>query len=141
MLMHASCAGREDMGILLTGPSGSGKSDLLLRLLDRGFMLVADDQVEIGADGLARAPDALAGLLEVAGLGLLRLPFIKEVRPVLVAELGASAPRLPRPERDGVLDLPRLRLDPRGASAAARLSLAFDCLLGRASMTVGAFAA
>jgi HPr kinase/phosphorylase len=141
MLMHASCAGREDMGILLTGPSGSGKSDLLLRLLDRGFMLVADDQVDIGADGLARAPDSLAGLLEVAGLGLMRLPFIKEVRPVLVAELGPSAPRLPRPERDGVLDLPRLRLDPRGASAAARLALAFDCLLGRASMAVGAFAA
>ena len=69
MLMHASCAGREDKGILLTGPPGSGKSDLLLRLLDRGFMLVADDQVDIGADGLARAPDSLAGLLEVAGLG------------------------------------------------------------------------
>jgi HPr kinase/phosphorylase len=141
MLMHASCAGREDKGILLTGPPGSGKSDLLLRLLDRGFMLVADDQVDIGADGLARAPDSLAGLLEVAGLGLMRLPFIKEVQPVLVAELGPSVPRLPRPERDGVLGVPRLQLDPRGASAAARLALAFDCLLGRASMTVGAFAA
>jgi HPr kinase/phosphorylase len=141
MLMHASCAGREDKGILLTGPPGSGKSDLLLRLLDRGFMLVADDQVDIGADGLARAPDSLAGLLEVAGLGVMRLPFIKEVQPVLVAELGPSVPRLPRPERDGVLGVPRLQLDPRGASAAARLALAFDCLLGRASMTVGAFAA
>jgi HPr kinase/phosphorylase len=141
MLMHASCAGREDKGILLTGPSGSGKSDLLLRLLDRGFMLVADDQVDIGADGLARAPDTLAGLLEVAGLGLMRLPFLKEIRPVLVAELGPSVLRLPGPERDTMLGLPRLRLDPRGASAAARLALAFDCLLGRASMTVGAFAA
>src|ERR1700710_250865 len=137
MLMHASCAGREDKGILLTGPSGSGKSDLLLRLLDRGFMLVADDQVDIGADGLARAPDTLAGLLEVAGLGLMRLPFLKEIRPVLVAELGPSVPRLPAPERDTMRGLPRPRLDPRGASAAARLALAFDCLLGRASMTVG----
>ena len=103
--------------------------------------VVADDQVDIGADGLARAPDTLAGLLEVAGLGLMRLPFLKEIRPVLVAELGPSVPRLPGPERDTMLGLPRLRLDPRGASAAARLALAFDCLLGRASMTVGAFAA
>jgi HPr kinase/phosphorylase len=141
MLMHASCAGREDKGILLTGPSGSGKSDLLLRLLDRGFMLVADDQVDIGADGLARAPDTLAGLLEVAGLGLMRLPFLKEIRPVLVAELGPSVPRLPGPERDTMLGLPRLRLDPRGASAAARGARAVDCQHGRASMTVGAFAA
>jgi HPr kinase/phosphorylase len=140
MLMHASCAAREGWGVLLTGAPGSGKSDLLLRLLDRGFVLVADDQVEIGTDGMARPPEALAGLLEVRGLGLMRLPFLAAARPVLVAELVAGpAPRLPEPKRDSRLRLPAIAIDPRPASAAQLLALAFDSVMGRAIQSAGAF--
>ena len=69
MQIHASCAARETVGVLLTGPAGCGKkSDLLLRLLDRGFVLVADDRVDI-EDGIASPPATLACLLQVRGPG------------------------------------------------------------------------
>jgi HPr kinase/phosphorylase len=140
MLMHASCAARDGCGVLLTGEPGSGKSDLLLRLLDRGFVLVADDQVEIGTDGMARPPQALAGLLEVRGLGVMRLPFLDVVRPVLLAELVAGpVARLPEPRRDRLLGLPTFAIDPRPASAAQVLALAFETVTGRATQSVGAF--
>jgi HPr kinase/phosphorylase len=111
-----------------------------LRLLDRGFVLVADDQVEIGTDGMARPPQALAGLLEVRGLGLMRLPFLDVVRPVLLAELVAGpVARLPEPRRDRLLGLPTFAIDPRPASAAQVLALAFETVTGRATQSVGAF--
>ena len=66
MQIHASCAAREGHGVLLLGPSGSGKSDLLLRLLDRGFALVADDRVDLQS-GMASAPATLAGCWKCVG--------------------------------------------------------------------------
>lgn len=141
MLMHASCAARDDLGLLLTGAPGAGKSDLLLRLLDRGFALVADDQVEIDPQGWARAPQALAGLLEIRGLGIMRLPFRDRARPVLVAALTPGpVPRLPLPQRAAGLDLPLIALDPRPASAAQKLDLAFEAAIGRMPQQAGAFA-
>lgn len=138
--MHASCAARDGLGILLTGAPGSGKSDLLLRLMDRGFSLVADDQVDIGTDGMARPPLALEGLLEVRGLGLMQFPFIAPVRPVLVAQLvQGPAPRLPASRWDSRLTLPVIEIEPFHASAAQRLALAFDSVLGRVPQRVGAF--
>jgi len=125
--------------VLLTGPAGAGKSDLLLRLLSRGFSLVADDRVEI--DGMrARAPAALAGLLEVRGLGIVRLPCVAEAELVLAVELTRDVPRLPSPARHQTFDLPLLRLDPEPASAPDRVALALDCVLGRVPQLAGAFA-
>ena len=138
--VHGSCAARDGKGVLLTGPAGAGKSDLLLRLLSRGFSLVADDRVEI--DGLrARAPVALAGLLEVRGLGIVRLPCVAEAELVLAVELTRDVPRLASPARHQVFDLPLLRLDPEPASAPDRVALALDCVLGRVPQLAGAFAA
>jgi HPr kinase/phosphorylase len=140
MQIHGSCAARDGAGVLLLGPPGSGKSDLVLRLLDRGFVLVADDRVEI-EEGVARAPARLAGLLEVRGLGILRLPHLATARLALVAELGALHARLPEPAWHPALDLPLMTLDPGAASAAARLALALDCALGRVQQYAGAFVA
>lgn len=131
---------REGDGVLLIGPAGSGKSDLALRLLGRGFRLVADDRVDI-ADGLASPPASLAGLLEVRGLGIVRLPYAVSVRLALVVELGPAAERLPMPEHHTGLDLPLIRLDPASASAPDRIILALDCALGRLGQVAGAFAA
>ena len=138
MQLHASCAARGGQGVLLLGPSGSGKSDLLLRLLDRGFALVADDRVEV-ADGVASAPSALAGLIEIRGLGVLKLPHVSCAPVALAVELAAGE-RLPYPERHPVHGCPLIRIEPFATSAAQRVALALDCVLGRTQPVAGAFA-
>ena len=126
--------------MLLIGPPGAGKSDLLLRLLGRGFDLVADDQVDI-LDGQVTAPPPLAGLLEVRGLGLLRLPHLPAARLALVADLSSHGERLPPPTRHATLDRPLVHIDAQAASAPDRVIMALDCALGRVSQLAGAFAA
>jgi HPr kinase/phosphorylase len=137
MQIHASCAAREGYGVLLLGPSGAGKSDLLLRLLDYGFGLVADDQVCIES-GFASAPAALAGLLEVRGLGIFRLPFVHRVPLVLIIEL-ATGLRMPSPAQHSELRLPLVLIDPALCSAPARVALSLDCILERVDQIAGAF--
>lgn len=139
MQVHGSCAARAGAGVLLIGPPGCGKSDLLLRLLDRGFVLVADDRVEID-DGVARAPAALAGLLEIRGLGIIRLPHLAAVRLALAARLaaGQEVERLPA-YAGRAHGVPEILLDPRPASAAAVLDRALDAAVGRLAMHAGAF--
>jgi HPr kinase/phosphorylase len=124
---------------LIIGPPGSGKSDLTLRLLSRGFQLVADDQVDV-TDGIARAPASLAGLLEARGVGIVRLPFVDQARLALVVELGRSVERLPSPEMDAALGVPVVRLDGHVASLPDTVILALDCALGRVAQVAGAFA-
>lgn len=139
--VHASCVARDGHGVLLLGPSGAGKSDLALRLLSHGFILVADDRVDITGD-VASAPASLAGLLEVRGLGIVRLPrHTDSARLALIAELGPPAARLPFPAQHTTLHLPLIRLDPAAASAPDRVALALDCVLGCAGQVAGAFAA
>jgi HPr kinase/phosphorylase len=140
MQIHGSCASRSGDGVLLIGPAGAGKSDLLLRLLARGFDLVADDRVEV-AEGVARPVESLAGLLEVQGLGIVRLPHVTAARLALVVDLGEPAERMPSPARHEALHLPMTRLDARLASAPERVALALDCALGRIAQVAGAFAA
>ncbi|HEY2619226.1 MAG TPA: aldolase [Acetobacteraceae bacterium] len=140
MQIHGSCASRTGDGVLLIGPPGAGKSDLLLRLLARGFDLVADDRVEI-VDSIARPVVALAGLLEVRGLGIVRLPYVASTRLALAVELVGSAARLPGPTRDDRLGLQLVQIDPQAASAPERVALALDCALGRVTQLAGAFMA
>lgn len=143
MRLHASCAARATTqggdAILLLGPPGSGKSDFLLRLLKHGFALVADDQVII-EDGAARPPESLAGLLEVRGLGLFRLPYLASAQLRLVIQLGRSENRLPVPRIHAVLSLPEITLDPALISAPERAALALDAACGRVTQLAGAFA-
>lgn len=145
MHWHASCASRQHQpggdALLLLGASGAGKSDLLLRLIDRGFVLVADDQVII-EEGLARPPASLAGLLEVRGLGLFCLPYVAPARVRLVVLLGAPpADRLPMPRLHETLGVPEISMDASCPSAVARLVLALEAACGRITQHAGAFAA
>ncbi len=125
---------------MLMGPSGSGKSDLVLRLLSRGFDLIADDRVDIEG-GVASAPAALAGLLEVRGLGLMHMPHRPAAALALVVTLGPAPARLPLPSRHATLDLPQVGIDAAAASAPDRVALALDCALGRVTQHTGAFVA
>jgi HPr kinase/phosphorylase len=128
--LHASCVQLGGVGVVLLGASGVGKSDLALRLIDTGALLVADDQlrVETGPSGLLGRPaENLAGLLEVRGLGIVRLPHCRVSPLGLVVELDVAspAPRLPEPSTYPLLGiaLRHLRLDPRQASAVAKIRL------------------
>ena len=142
MQIHGSCVAREGAAVLVTGPPGSGKSDLVLRLIDRGYMLVADDRVDIDGRGAASPPPPLAGLLEVRGLGIVRMPHHAGIKIALHVELGPAGARLPPVAmRDERLGVPVVRLDPTLASAPARVSLALDCALGRVEQVAGSFAA
>ncbi|WP_431281061.1 HPr kinase/phosphorylase [Humitalea sp. 24SJ18S-53] len=146
--LHGSAAAWNAEGVLLLGRPGAGKSDLVLRLLDHGFRLVADDQVVLSdRDGIATAdaPDALAGMLEVRGLGLLTglAHGPAAIRLVVDCVERAEEPRLPEP-RDwthGSARVPRVALHAIDSSAPQKVMAAMDCLAGRRSMVVGAFAA
>src|SRR5947209_5189289 len=109
--LHGSCVSRDGDAVLVVGPPGSGKSDLVLRLLSHGFELVADDQVDI-TDDIASCPAELAGLLEVRGVGIVRLPYQTQARLVLVVELDRRNERMPEPMRHPDLHLPVVRIDP-----------------------------
>jgi HPr kinase/phosphorylase len=99
-LLHASCVDLSGTGVVLVGPSGSGKSDLALRLIDGGARLIADDLVVIERTGdqlTARSPEAIAGLIEVRGLGIRRLPHEPVAAVGLVVDLGLPhADRMPQ---------------------------------------------
>ncbi len=138
MLIHASCAARRGAGVLLTGPPGSGKSDLLLRLLDRGFTLVADDQVDV-CSGTAQPPPALAGLIEIRGIGVVEMTYTAPVNLALCVKL-ETPERLPS-ARVSLLSIPLVTIDPSSASAAQKVEVALDCALGHAQQRVGAFTA
>lgn len=136
--VHATCIGlrrgRAWAGVLLRGPSGAGKSDLALRLIDSGARLIADDQTHLERTGralIATAPPALAGLLEVRGVGIVRLaPAQRLARAplALLVDLVAAerVERLPELARESVLGitLPVVALAAFEASAPAKLRLA-----------------
>src|SRR5712691_5925657 len=90
LLIHATAVAIDGHAVLLRGPSGCGKSDLGLRLIDAGGRLVADDQSELWRRGDAlfvRAPATIAGLLEVRGVGIVRLDALDEAPVALIADL------------------------------------------------------
>lgn len=136
--VHATCvalrAGRNWRGILLRGPSGAGKSDLALRLIEGGSRLVADDQTALVRQGrglVATPPGTLAGLLEVRGVGIVKLGRAQLLARATIVLLVDLVPpdrieRLPDRSRETLLgvDLPVVALAPFEASSPAKLRLA-----------------
>jgi serine kinase of HPr protein (carbohydrate metabolism regulator) len=131
ILVHATAIAIDGRAVLLRGPSGAGKSDLALRLIDAGARLVADDQVELRRAGgrvLVKAPAAIAGLMEVRGVGILQVEPLREAALAMCVDLVPSAEveRLPEIRCEDVLGLavPSIALSPFEASAAAKLRFA-----------------
>lgn len=128
--LHASCVAKEGRGILIYGRSGSGKSDLALRLIDRGATLVSDDYTIVRrVEGrlLARAPTNIEGKLEVRGLGILGFDHMADVPVSLYVDLNLDVERLPdarEPVWVAGLQLPVIALNALEASAPVKVETA-----------------
>jgi HPr kinase/phosphorylase len=130
-------------GLLLRGLSGSGKSDLALRLIDAGARLVSDDQTELRRDGndvIMQAPQTIAGRIEVRGVGILRVPTVSRVPLSLVVDLvdPDRVERLPEPQFCEILQrsIPLLALAPFEASTPAKIRHALAALEARAEVPI-----
>jgi len=139
--IHGTAVALNGDGVLLRGPSGSGKSDLALRLIDDGARLVADDQTELHAlAGGVRmsAPATIAGRLEVRGLGIVPVPWQASAPLRLVIDLcpAGEIERMPMPAWCHFFDddIPLLALAPFESSAPAKLRAALRALPAAAVM-------
>lgn len=126
--LHASAVAIDGLAVLIEGRSGAGKSDLALRLIDRGATLVADDRTavrRVAGKLIAAAPPTIAGRLEVRGLGIVPLPHV-EAEVALVIRLADAPERLPEAalRRIAGVAVRELALDPRPASAPIVVELA-----------------
>lgn len=132
-IRHAGLIARRQDGVwrgaLIEGPSGIGKSDLALRALDAGFRLVADDRVVMFAAAgrlYGKAPETLAGLIEVRGLGVIdaaALPFCQVALVIRCVEDPAAVERLPDPRSETIkgVSVPVFDLWPREPAAPAKI--------------------
>ena len=130
--VHGTSVASDGRAVLLTGRSGAGKSDLALRLLDRGFRLVSDDQTILSRAGgrlIASAPAQIRGKMEIRGLGILEMETETDVPVALVVELTSEIERVPDNGRERQIlgvSLPLVSIDAMTASAPSKVALALD---------------
>jgi len=130
--LHASTVAKDGRAVLITGPSGSGKSDLTLRLLDRGFTLVSDDRTIVRKEGdrlVSSAPPQIAGKLEIRGIGIVDMDRTDNVPLALIVELTSELQRMPDDSRERPIlgvSLPLVTIDAMTASAPSKVELALE---------------
>jgi HPr kinase/phosphorylase len=128
--LHATCVSHGGKGVLLFGESGSGKSDLALRLIDEGAVLVGDDQVQVRRQNgalLASPSERIHGMIEARGIGILHLPHEKDAVVRLAVRLAGreEVERLPQPQFWSCLEVqvPLLSLHAFDISTAAKIRM------------------
>lgn len=130
--IHATTVAVGGKAVLICGRSGSGKSDLALRLIDRGGSLVSDDYTYTRrVDGrlLASAPKTIRGKIEVRGIGIVEYPCAEDVPVCLCLDLDRAAERLPEApqlRRIAGVDIPVVPLNALEGSAPIKVELALQ---------------
>lgn len=131
-VLHASCVAKDGRAILISGRSGAGKSDLALRLIDRGAKLVSDDYTvvrRVNGRLLASAPQNIEGKIEVRGIGVVALDAVRDVPVCLAVDLDRAVERLPElhdPLVIAGMKVPVIGLNGLEASAPVKVELALD---------------
>ena len=134
--LHASCVAIGGAAVLIEGRPGSGKSDLALRLIDRGAVLVSDDYTVLMRDQarlLALAPANIAGRIEVRGIGIVDIPHADRVPVALLVRLTDAVTRMPEDALDrriAGITIPITEVDAFTASAPIKVELALKRALG-----------
>jgi HPr kinase/phosphorylase len=109
LIVHATSVVFKDKGVLIVGPSGSGKSALALSMIALGSMLVADDRTKLASrEGalFASSPVTIKGLIEARGVGIITLPQVQGARIQLVIDMSRiEASRFPEKQTYTVLDI------------------------------------
>lgn len=132
--LHASCVAIGEHAVLIEGRSGAGKSDLALRLIDRGAALVSDDYTILMRSArklLATPPATIAGKIEVRGLGILDMPYRDRVAVSLLVELVDEVERMPpepQTRRIAGIDVPVVAMNGHDASGPIKVELALKRL-------------
>lgn len=133
--LHASCVAIKGRAVLIEGRSGAGKSDLALRLIDRGASLVSDDYtVLVRRQGvlIAMPPATIAGKIEIRGLGLVEIDHVGDVPVALIVVADDDPVRMPDPDAGrsiaGVM-MPELRLNLTHASAPIKVERALAAIV------------
>ena len=137
---QGTCIAFGEEAVLFRGPSGSGKSDLALRCIEKGADLISDDQTILCRKNkkiIASAPRTIAGKLEVRGLGIVDFPYREDASLVLVLDLinEGTVARLPKIDFVDYFDIkiPNLRILSFESSAVEKVSLALRLVKGLAS--------
>ncbi len=133
--IHATCVSLKQKGILLLGKSGTGKSDLALRLIEElGAKLVSDDRTNLFSENnnlYASCPKLLEGLLEVRGIGIIKKEFLSQKKIDLVVDLVERYDQIERlPDEECFeymgIKIPKIKIYPFEASAIYKIKLACD---------------
>ncbi len=138
ILIHGTAVSIQGYGVLILGPSGSGKSDIALRLMDRGAILISDDSVFLDPDPAAptlHAPTTIIGKIEVRGVGICDVPNQPQAPLSLCILLDGEPIRYPDPwpmHEMGGIDIPALTLRAFEVSTPIKIEYAIQKIISNA---------
>ena len=127
--IHSTSVVIDDNGVLILGDSGSGKSDLALRLIDNGATLISDD-ISICRKNSNNiylyCPPEIKGLLEVREVGIITVPFVERIKLRLVVNLKSNNnERFPKDSCFRILGIkiPIINIEGKNSSAVAKIKV------------------